>query len=228
MLLSQPLPAGIGTPSTLLPFFSRLLDAAIESPSAVTIKPVYSLLTCRQSTLIELLPSKTLRNFQERLLQVLKRADEQSVNLLCLGVFARLAAGRRSRTITGNGGFAATDVDASSTATGLEPIDQFFNEKRAFKTIQLVVLRVILACSESSKVSVKDGLETLALAIEISDAVETVTKMSWLVANQATMQKLYEKICRPALPAELQSLVRLISRVHVDQLLSTSRLWSLS
>lgn len=211
MLLCKPLPAGIATPDALLPFLSRLLTAAIESTSVTTVRPVYSMLTRRQSTLVQVLPADIIRNLHDRLLRVLKHSDQQLLNLLCLGVFARLVSGYRSRR----------GLDKEKISTLLEPddphpqqdavnigsIEKFFNELKAPKTIQLVVLGVISAFSESSQTPLRDALETLSLATEILDTVEPLIKSKWIDANHVTMQKLYEKISRASLPVELQSQV---------------------
>lgn len=209
VLLARPLPAGFGTPDSLLPFLSRLLDAAIESPSATTVRPLYNLLSPRQSTLLEVLPTETMRAFQARFLGVLKHTDSQSVNLLCLGVFARLVSGRRPRhpSVLERAGSVESLSDGSHPQqhpAAVESIDQFFNGSKAGKTIQLVVLRVILACSESNQAAISDALETVSLATEILDTVEAPIRSRWVESSHATLQKLYEKMRRTGLPTELQ------------------------
>ena len=225
---------GIATPDAVLPFLSRLLGIAIESPSVSTIRPVYSLLTRRHSTLLQTLPTEIVQRLYDRLLRVLKHSDQRFLNLLCLGVFARLVSGHRSRRECDR---EKSSVDSKPNepyrhhdAVNIESIEKFFNEIKAPKTIQLVVLGVISACSESSQTSLPATLETLPLAIEIIDTVETSVKTKWIDANHITMQKLYDKIYRASLPLEPQFQV-----IHVsngarssNQLIFVFRRWSSS
>ncbi|KAI9785649.1 MAG: hypothetical protein M1816_008272 [Peltula sp. TS41687] len=209
MLLGKPLPVAIAIPDAVLPFLSRLLRAAIESPSVSAIRNVYGLLTPRHSSLVEDVPTEIVRALHDRLLMVLKHSDQQLVNLLCLGVFARLVSGHRSRCDSDSGKPPAELNDNDShrqlDVLNIGSIEKFFNELKGPKTIQLVVLRVISACSDSSQTSLHDALETLSLAIEIVNTVEPTIKRKWIEANDVTIQKLRDKISRATLPLELQS-----------------------
>lgn len=138
--------------------------------------------------------------------------EDQSVDLLCLGVFARLALPYlntiHSEDTSGLESVPAEDSNDVQSAVSPISVQYFFREKRAPKTIQLVVLRVILACSDNIQTSKLDTLETISLATEIIQRVSIRSKTEWIDRNPKLMQKLHDKITRLADPTSLLWQVR--------------------
>lgn len=212
-LLSTPLPPGLAMPASLPAFLSRLIDVANQSPSAATIKPVYALLIHQNAALLELLAVDQLQRFREKLLRILKTFEDQSVDLLCLGVFARLAspglnAANVSTDCPRTESSPHEEIDAPQGPISPLSVQYFFREKKASKTIHLATIRVVLACSESRKCSLSTALESTSLATEIVNCVTSKSKSEWIENNPKLMQKLYDKILRLGLPPNLQAQVR--------------------
>lgn len=115
-------------------------------------------------------------------------------NLFCLATFARIAN--------------ADIQHGPQPPSWIENIRHFFGPKRGLKTLDLVVLRVILACSAScSGLSVRNAAESVRLAIEVCDSVDTDRKQAWIAANSSKISKLCEKVTRDGIDLEVQLMV---------------------
>ena len=91
----------------------------------------------------------------------------------------------------------------------LQNVKHFFGPKRGLKTLDLVVLRVILACSAScNSLTAEQASESIRLAIEICDIVEPGQRECWIAANSTKITKLCEKVTRSGIERGVQILVR--------------------
>ena len=192
-------------------FVASVANTAIKSPSAVTFRQLYSLLSCRQASLLEELPEEAVQDVLQQLLRALKQSETQSMHLLCLGVLARLMATRKRLLPQDSQPRDAASGHPSQQQHGSPNNDlivQFFDGQKASKTVQLVVLKVILACSADGPPSSDDAVDDILLATEIADAVSLAIKSSWVESNPKAMAKLYERILRPTLSVPLQLQVR--------------------
>jgi hypothetical protein len=149
--------------------------------------------------------------FIEHLCEVMKCPDNQT---FCLGIYARLASASRKAVDSPSASCSAglpkslqLQVPGSLHSSGL--IEEFFTGKRAPKTVQLMVLNVIYACSESSRSSAENAVESVSLAIQIISTVASAVRAEWVRGSPKVMQKLYEKASKLDLPTELQLKVRL-------------------
>lgn len=121
-------------------------------------------------------------------------------NLLCLATFARLVPSQNSNVDA---------EDGANTPTWLQTIRHFFGPKRGPKTLDLVVLRVILACSSSyGNLTVEESAESVRLAISICDSVDGEQRTRWIEGNSIKLAKLVEKITRDGIDQGVQMLVR--------------------
>ena len=196
-------------------FVASVANTAIQSPSAVAFRQLYSLLNYRQAPLLEELPEEAVQDVLQQLLRSLKQSETQSMHLLCLGVLARLMATRKRllpqdsqpRDVA-SGHPSKQQHDSPSN----DLIVQFFDGQKASKTVQLVVLQVILACSTDGPSSSDDAVDDILLATEIADAVSLAIKSSWVESSPKAMAKLYERTLRPTLSVSLRLLVRAQSR----------------
>ena len=204
-LLSTPLDFAI--PSKVPIFLIKCLEKAVQSLSSHTIRPVYLLLTGVDSSHLDILPFDILSSLQSHMIEVLKNldSDDHLANLLCLAVLAKFSS--RSE------GMERSQHNVQSSAndqTGPEPADRFlparkfFSSRRVPKTLDLVVVKAITACSQSCQLSTHDIVESLKLSTEIVDAFDKGEKSSWLAGNVWKTQKLYEKVLRPDIEAKVQ------------------------
>lgn len=207
-MLSSPLPPNFIVPACLTSFIAHLISSVGESPCAETILPLYQLMTGLRTTprvLLEV-PSEIMSNLQMELTKTLRNLDDHTGNLLCLATFAQIAASKLAQM--GNG--------QEQCPSWLQNIKHFFGAKRGLKTLDLVVLRVILACSAScNSLTSEQATESIRLALEICDAVEPEQREQWIGANSTKSAKLCEKVTRPGIDQGVQILVR-VSLADLD------------
>ena len=182
MLLTR-LPEGYAVPASLPAFLQRTLDRASESPSVITVKPFYSLITGVGTGFLDILPPKSIIGLQEQLIDIISRSvQDPSVSLLCLAVLAKIAA----------------DGDEE-----VEPEDSYYLAKRFFnrrasKTLDLVVLWAVQMCSRSTSENTdgSQAMDNLKLVAEIIRAVNAHAKSTWvaLPKNLLMTRRLQEKI----------------------------------
>lgn len=198
-MLSHPLPSGIMLPARVSTFIERLVGKMVDNPSAETIYPLYHVISGMHgsSSLLAAFSEETMANFQTECSKILRNLNDHMGNLLCLAMFARIAAARVPKNCTINDNFPAW----------LQNIRQFFGPKRASKTLDLVVLRVILACSSNFNLSSKEAIESVRLAMEICDAVDADQRQVWIENNTARVAKLCEKLRREGIDRKLQVMV---------------------
>lgn len=181
-------------PARLAPFIMKLVHQMVQHPCADTIRPLYQVVGS-SSSLLDAVPEETMAGFQTECTKTLRNLDDHMGSLLCLATFARIASARRQ-------------VDP--LPAWLQNVRHFFGPKRGTKTLDLVVLRVVLACSASCNgLSTADTVESVRLAVEVCDSVEPEQRESWLRSNAARIAKLCEKVSRDGIDPELQMMVPL-------------------
>ncbi|KAJ5162174.1 hypothetical protein N7492_007566 [Penicillium capsulatum] len=196
-LLSSPLPTEIVLPARFTEFIKKLVSAMADNPCADTISPLHSLMGCIQGSPwgFDEIPSEAMVNFQVEFTKILRNLDDHMGSLLCLATFARITSAQYHGPQKKHG---------PSTPSWLLNIQHFFSSKRGLKTLDLVVLRVILACSSSSSLTLSQAAESIRLSISIADSVDTQEKQAWLSSNSPKMAKLCEKVGRDGLDREIQ------------------------
>ena len=201
MMLSSPLPSEVPMPALVPSFLSKLLDQAINAPSTSTIRPIYRVLSGIGVGLLNALPRETIARLQEQLIKMLRDLKDHSGNLLCLAIFSRIAI---------IGPLSPCSKPFSSPPRSLAPIAQdvilqsdvceiarqFFSTKKAPKTLDLVVLKAILVCANSSDLNHFQAVDSLKLAREIVNAIGSDEKKCWIQNNFSKIKKLYEKVTR--------------------------------
>lgn len=137
--------------------------------------------------------------FQAELTKTLRNLDDHMGNLLCLATFARLLSPQIGDNEADN---------AIESPTWLQNIKHFFGPKRALKTLDLVVLRVILACSSNyGNLTTEESAESIRLAISICEIVDKGQRDCWIEKNSVKLAKLQEKIVRDGINHNVQMLV---------------------
>ncbi|CBF76774.1 hypothetical protein AN4791.2 [Aspergillus nidulans FGSC A4] len=199
-LLSSPLPCDIIPPANLAVFVMQLIERMRANPCMDTVRPLFSISSCLQATgILSELPLEVMSCFQAELTNTLRNLEDHMGNLLCLATFARLVSSQNS---------SVDAEDGTNMPTWLQTIRHFFGPKRGLKTLDLVVLRVILACSSSyGNLTVEESAESVRLAISICDSVDGEQRTRWIEGNSIKLAKLLEKITRDGIDQGVQMLV---------------------
>lgn len=167
-------------------------------PCAETVAPLHTLMRSlgSSSRILSEVPTEVMSNLQLEFTKTLRNLDDHMGNLLCLAAFARVASARTDSTYNQHG---------PEPPSWLLNIQHFFGSKRGLKTLDLVVLRVILACSANcNNLTPSKASKSIRLAICIADAVDPVQKEAWIAANSSKIAKLCEKVSRDCLDREIQ------------------------
>lgn len=83
-------------------------------------------------------------------------------------------------------------------------MQQFFTDSKAQKTVQLVVLRAMWACTTSTGEPFDDRMESLLLANEVISAIAPHLREAWRKANSLIVGKLQDKVLSTLLETELR------------------------
>lgn len=146
--------------------------------------------------ILDEVPSEVMSNLQQQFTKTLRNLDDHMGNLLCLATFARIASSRNHHTENQHG---------PEPPSWLLNIQHFFGPKRGLKTLDLVVLRAILACSSNcTTLTPSQAAESIRLAICVADAVDPGQKQAWISGNASKIAKLCEKVAKDGLDREIQ------------------------
>lgn len=197
-------------PSEVQKMFIRLFDHAAEHPSVISIKPIYQVLQGTSTLLLGILSKEALDRLEEHIFNILRnnKSENQSLSLYCLAIMKVMSSAAEDRLGFGGSSYDTQELLASSqhTTSGWTPdaMQQFFSEGKAQKTMQLVVLRAMWACTTTTGESFDERFESLVLANDIVAAVPAHLREAWRKANALVVRKLEEKVTAPALEAELR------------------------
>lgn len=169
------------------------------NPCVETVAPLHALFSGLKGSprVLNDIPSEVMSNLQLEFTKTLRNLDDHMGNLLCLATFAQIATALGTTSQNQHG----------SEAPWLLNIKHFFGQKRGLKTLDLVVLRVILACSSSCKLAPSEAAESIRLAICIAEAIESEQKQVWIAGNNSKIAKLCEKAVRDGLHGQTQTMV---------------------
>lgn len=195
---------------TILPrLLTTLLHKAVREPSASNIRSIYGVVSGPKFHLLHTMTPDLLIELQEQLLKTLLalEAADHSANLLCLAILAKLASAE-SRSLETMEPSSWSDTNSSpepgaskgsvsAAVASSSAAKHFFTTKRGSKTLDLVVLKVILACSRSCSLPSSEIIESLRISEEIVNAVGKEEKRIWMLKNGTKTRKLHEKVLRP-------------------------------
>ena len=209
-MLTTPLPGELPAPASLPSFFLTKLESAVEAPSALTIRPIHSLLAGIGPTLLDVLPVEATSRLHEQLSRMLQSLQDRPAILLCLAIFARVLSGsspvRKASETSSQNPHSTMPGEAvlPDEIRRHEDIRKYFNIRRASKTLDLVVLGVIEACSSSFSLNCCEAIESLSLAQEIVRVVTYDERVCWLKKSGPKTRKLFEKVLRQDTKAEVR------------------------
>ncbi|KKK13866.1 hypothetical protein AOCH_001526 [Aspergillus ochraceoroseus] len=199
-LLSTPLPSGFIPPARIAPFIMNLIDRMRDNPCVETVRSLYLISSFLQASprIILEISEEIMSCFQTELTKTLRNLEDHMGNLLCLATFAKLASAPIPNITSEN------ETEASNW---WQNIKHFFGMKRGLKTLDLVFLRVILACSSNrGNLTAGDSVESIRLAIEICNVVNQEQRNSWIAGNSLKIAKLCEKITREGVDPSVRML----------------------
>ncbi len=189
------------TPAALASFLQELLGRAVQAPSAGNIRPIYSILSSVGFNFLDILPLETVNRFQLQLIKILKglEVEDHSANLICLAILANVALQEIEDSTALDGlsvpnATSTRNEDVPESHDRYQPAQQLFTAKRASKTLDLVVLKVILSCSKTCSLRPDEVLESLKLSEKVIDAISRDERSSWMERNAAKVKKLSDKI----------------------------------
>lgn len=208
-------------PAVLPQFVARILTTALEAPSVDNIKMISTLMSSTTIGLLDITHADLLTRLQDQMILMLRgsEAEDPSANLRCLFILAKIASLESVhpeimhlplQTADNRSSPKATSAinDATSKFVGkYGHAKQFFVAKRAFKTLDLVVLKAILACSRGCGLSSNDTIDSLNLSAEIIDFIGPVERGAWRSKNAIKEKKLCEKIMRPEIDTRVRCAV---------------------
>ena len=207
-LLSTPLEVAI--PSNAPVFYMKCLERAVRTLSSETIRPVYLLLSGLDSIHLDIMPFDILYSLQSQIILVLSKldSDDHLASLLCLAVLAKFSSmpGDTENSEPNIQCLPHDDIGPDSADRFL-PARKFFSS-RVPKTLDLIVIKAITACSQSCKLKAHEIVESLKLSREIVDALDKKEKTHWQAGNVRKINKLYEKVLRFDIEAKVQCEVR--------------------
>ncbi|KAA8645707.1 uncharacterized protein ATNIH1004_007126 [Aspergillus tanneri] len=192
-------PLDFVVPAFLPPFVTNLINSTGDNPCAKSIWPLYQIMTGLQTASIVLyeIPSETMSSLQMELTKTLRTLHDQTENLLCLATFGQIVSSNTAHD----------QNNQDQLPPWLQNIKYFFGPKRVLKTLELVVLRVILACSSGcSNLTAQQSARSIRIAIEICDSVEQEQREYWISVNPSKAAKLCEKVTRNGIDRDVQIL----------------------
>ena len=200
----------VPVPSNIPTFLEKLLENATTSKSIETIRSVYQTLSGLGLRILDDLTPETLARFQNSLNELLMNLDmsDPFADILCLAVLAKFAS-RPCHPLTEDISClqSSTDTGFAKSTDGFLPSRRYFVGKRARKTFDLAVLRVINACSRNSALCPSEALETLTLSGEVIHFLDRDDKKYRIDKNGGMIKNLYGKVLRPDIDPSLQCAV---------------------
>lgn len=176
------------------------------NPCAETVAPLHSLMSSLDgsSSLLDDIPEDVMTKLQLEFTKTLRNMEDHMGILMSLATFARIASAQsHSQNLQ-------QQQHGSEPPSWLLNIQHFFGPKRGQKTLDLVVLRVILACSSNSSfLTPSQAAESIRLAVSIIDAIEPSQKDAWVSNGSSKLAKLCDKVVRDGLEREIQLMVRI-------------------
>lgn len=193
-MLSTPLPENTALPAAAQTLFLRLFDHAAENPSIATVRTLYTLLNGACSALIGLLSSTTLTRIEKHLFNILRGSrGPEPLSLYCLAVMKLMCQSNNGTTGSIQGSQTSFLLQSDTHTPTLGAIKQFFTGPKAQRTLELIVLSMIMNCKMSERDSSAAVDENAILATEILAGVTQDIRLAWCADNSPMVCKLEEK-----------------------------------
>ncbi|KAK3707259.1 hypothetical protein LTR37_012260 [Vermiconidia calcicola] len=215
-MLSTPLPKNIPMPADVQTLFVQMFDYAAKEPSVASIRPIHRILKGTGALLLGVLSSHVLLRFEQHLFDILRnikgdhhfKGENHALSLYCLVIMKTIATASSDQTKLSTSYYDTQELLASTEVTSSkwtpDAVQQFFTEAKSQKTMQLIVLQAMWACTATTGQCLDGRMENLVLANEVIDAVPSDLRASWRKANVMVVRKLEDKALAPSLEMELR------------------------
>ncbi|KAL8655385.1 MAG: hypothetical protein Q9210_000919 [Variospora velana] len=188
----------MAVPISITPFLASHLDKALETPSTHTIGPIFKILSGIGSHSLDALPLDLVARLQEQFKKLLQTVGTQQhmTDLFCLAVLAVMASSQSSSSTSQDKLPSRNTEHEASTVNQSRVCNEArqYLSKRAAKTLDLVVLKIIFVCSKSCTLTASEVIESLRLSQEIINAIDIADKRSWMVNDRGKLRKLVDKV----------------------------------
>ncbi|KAH8703721.1 hypothetical protein BGW36DRAFT_404049 [Talaromyces proteolyticus] len=194
-MLSSCAPEDVAIPARIPAFLTNLLHRMVQEPGVKTIRPLYEVMDglLGNSNILKIIPNDLMASFQHESTNILRNLNDPMGSLLCLATFTRIRK------------LWLQNANNCDNRVWLENICHIFGSKRVSKTLDLVVISSIMACSDTCNgYSSEERLLIVRLSIEICENIDEDLKKSWLSTGSPKIVKLCDKLRRPDIDSSLQ------------------------
>ena len=193
-------PPPIAIPASVSPFISVLLEKASVNPCAGTFRPIFKVLAGSGTHLLDALSGKLITDTVETFKKMIHsiRGKDDTAELFCLAVLALISMQLLATQPSTPPGYvlpSATRVSPNDKHRGSRLFAQsYFTSKRAYQTLNVVVLKAAIVCSASCSLPASHIVEKLHLSRLVIQAVDIADRSAWLEKERQKSQKLIEKV----------------------------------
>lgn len=214
VLLSHTLPDSVTLPVTTQTLLIQLFQRAVAQPEVSLLEPIYRLLYGACRPLIGVLPFRTLSDLESRLISIMRTlasVSDKTPAIYCLSIMQLIVDGFNT-TPQSTPLDVWNDLDCSSSSPSEDrwspdTLANLFQGSRGQKTLSLVALQVIWACTAGMEKSQPENtLASVVLANSILAAVPIHDKEEWWICsrNVQIVRKLQQRCLVPDISSTLR------------------------
>ena len=223
-MLSNPLPDWNPAPASLPSFLQYIVQKASEAPSNGTIEPVFTVLTNSDLRMLDSIPAKIIIGLQEQLSTILRTLEDHSASILCLAIFAKLAAVPAPLK---DHSWPDDEPDSSAGSSVTTQDDKFRIARKYFtkgkpdrvlKIIKLVVLHALQTCKATlpadptkakpdtgkAMLGTHDAVSILKMSADILNFIGFEEKKTWVETNSMTLRKFHDCLVHKKLDSDVR------------------------
>lgn len=218
-LLSHKLPDSVACPESAQKLLLQLVERAVAQPDFSTVQPIYQLLNGACTELIGILSVEILSELEERLMSIMRTltlVKNKTPTIYCLAIMKAVldqldTTSQPTPTLDG-----WDELDSSRGGEGQqrisEDLSRLFRGNRAHKTLSLLTLHLVWACTpgtvQSDRTEQSEPEATLLnsciMANEILFAIGSSVREDWCRQNSPLLGKLQARSLLPSVSESLR------------------------
>ena len=213
--LSAPLPVPL--PASAPAFVASLFKRAVNAPSIDNIRPIHKVLTGIGPSLLDAVHTTIITDLQDELKSIVHReVQDPSLSLTSLAILALLTPRdhlTNSRVKAFQSHTSQIDsVDKLSSNNERHSAQRYFSTlKWAAKTMDLVVITAIRACSRNYDLCDLEIMDNMRLSNEIILAIDHDLRKGWVEKNLVKCKKLRERLASQDINVDIRVAVCCLS-----------------
>ena len=192
-LLSSALPQNIALPASFSPFLQVLVQRMIKHPSFATIQDVYRVICGVNADALGILPDRVLLDLSRTCRNWISKLDEHMSSMLCIAIAACFLNLDHQSPYSSTAGSPPAADGIPAQAQWMLSITEVFADHFITKTLDLIVVRVILLCSENNSTKAQT-LYGIRLARAIVGSVKREQLNAYVARSSQKFAKLNRKI----------------------------------